>query len=232
MAATDPPVVIQATGGTASFDEELASKSEPSSEKETEGSNSQHCYDINLEIEGQSTKNMLKNDCLTVTPDSVVIDIENQYSKKGDEMVVCEVPKDKNGKNKVENAILSENSIVETGQPDPLHVITYGQKESELEPNLEADDALKKTEKMCAETKSNETNAIPVLLKSEACSLVTRDPFNKVLFKDYTARGIYTEYVVWPVMFLHKNGPLLGKGVAQGTNEKLAKVNTDVLTWH
>lgn len=45
--------------------------------------------------------------------------------------------------------------------------------------------------------------------------------FNKESFNEYTKRGKYLDYVVWPVIFLHRNGPLLKKGVAQGTNEEV-----------
>ncbi|XP_060565687.1 uncharacterized protein LOC132724746 [Ruditapes philippinarum] len=40
--------------------------------------------------------------------------------------------------------------------------------------------------------------------------------FNTNVFKDYTARGEFVDFMVWPAMLLHKNGPLLSKGVAQG----------------
>ncbi|KAH3830286.1 hypothetical protein DPMN_103526 [Dreissena polymorpha] len=41
--------------------------------------------------------------------------------------------------------------------------------------------------------------------------------FDTTLFKDYTTRGPYVEFLVWPALYLHKDGPLLSKGVAQGT---------------
>ena len=47
-----------------------------------------------------------------------------------------------------------------------------------------------------------------------------RANFNKDLFKEYTTRGKYLDFCVWPAMLLHKDGPILGKGVAQGSNEK------------
>ncbi|XP_061184537.1 uncharacterized protein LOC133192559 [Saccostrea echinata] len=34
-------------------------------------------------------------------------------------------------------------------------------------------------------------------------------------FKEYTKKGNIIEYIVWPAMYLHRNGPLLSKGVAQ-----------------
>lgn len=42
--------------------------------------------------------------------------------------------------------------------------------------------------------------------------------FEKSKFKDYTKRGMYIDFVVWPVMLLHKDGPVLCRGVAQGTD--------------
>jgi len=50
-----------------------------------------------------------------------------------------------------------------------------------------------------------------------------RDTFNKTWFKEYTQRGMFMKFIVWPYMLLHENGPLLCKGVAQGTDEKIYK---------
>ncbi|XP_052219018.1 uncharacterized protein LOC127836421 [Dreissena polymorpha] len=61
------------------------------------------------------------------------------------------------------------------------------------------------------------------------CSM--RAPFNKDHFKEYTKRGPYMEYVVWPVMYLHQGGPMLGKGVAQGTSEAVARGEEEQWTW-
>lgn len=44
--------------------------------------------------------------------------------------------------------------------------------------------------------------------------------FDKDLYKEYTCRGEYIDFIVWPTLFLHKGGPLLSKGVAQGTKKK------------
>ena len=35
-------------------------------------------------------------------------------------------------------------------------------------------------------------------------------------FKPYTRTGKFIDYIVWPALYLHENGPLLCKGVAQG----------------
>ncbi|KAH3806452.1 hypothetical protein DPMN_134773 [Dreissena polymorpha] len=58
-----------------------------------------------------------------------------------------------------------------------------------------------------------------------------RRPFQRGKFREYTARGFYLEYVVWPVMYLHQGGPMLGKGVAQGTSEAAGRVYEDQWTW-
>ncbi|XP_053399111.1 uncharacterized protein LOC128556960 isoform X2 [Mercenaria mercenaria] len=47
-----------------------------------------------------------------------------------------------------------------------------------------------------------------------------RELFDKDLFKEYTTRGQYLDYVVWPALFLHEDGPMLSKGIAQGSSEK------------
>ncbi|XP_052796576.1 uncharacterized protein LOC128228997 isoform X2 [Mya arenaria] len=44
-----------------------------------------------------------------------------------------------------------------------------------------------------------------------------KSKFDKNLFREYTATGNKIEYVVWPAVYLHQNGGLLVKGVAQGT---------------
>ncbi|XP_053388370.1 uncharacterized protein LOC128551507 [Mercenaria mercenaria] len=36
------------------------------------------------------------------------------------------------------------------------------------------------------------------------------------VYKPYTKTGQFVDYIVWPVLYLHENGPVLSKGVAQG----------------
>ena len=53
--------------------------------------------------------------------------------------------------------------------------------------------------------------------------------FDGARYKDYTKRGQYVAFVVWPALYLFQNGALLAKGVAQGTNEKpTKKANQDI----
>lgn len=40
--------------------------------------------------------------------------------------------------------------------------------------------------------------------------------FNTDVYRAYTKNGSHVEYVVWPIMYLHEDGPILMKGVAQG----------------
>ena len=40
--------------------------------------------------------------------------------------------------------------------------------------------------------------------------------FDNNLMRSYTQSGDVMDYVVWPVLYLHENGPLLSKGVMQG----------------
>ncbi|KAK3580468.1 hypothetical protein CHS0354_035512 [Potamilus streckersoni] len=44
--------------------------------------------------------------------------------------------------------------------------------------------------------------------------------FNTTKFVSYMRAGMYVEYIVWPAVYLHKDGPILKKGVAQGVNIK------------
>ena len=43
---------------------------------------------------------------------------------------------------------------------------------------------------------------------------------NKDWFKKFTSPGQNIDYIVWPVVFLHENGPLLAKGIAQFSKTK------------
>ncbi|XP_052793229.1 uncharacterized protein LOC128227067 [Mya arenaria] len=47
-------------------------------------------------------------------------------------------------------------------------------------------------------------------------------------YKPYTVNGKLVDYVVWPAMFLHERGPLLFKGVAQGTNTPVKENNSSM----
>ena len=42
--------------------------------------------------------------------------------------------------------------------------------------------------------------------------------FSGERYKAYTKKGKHILYIVWPCLYLEKNGPLLGKGIAQGGN--------------
>ncbi|CAG2254449.1 unnamed protein product [Mytilus edulis] len=44
--------------------------------------------------------------------------------------------------------------------------------------------------------------------------------FDKNVFKEFVQSGNCVDYVVWPALFLHKNGPLLYKGVVQAYWQK------------
>ncbi|XP_060604866.1 uncharacterized protein LOC132757536 [Ruditapes philippinarum] len=42
--------------------------------------------------------------------------------------------------------------------------------------------------------------------------------FDTNVFKPYTKSGKYLDFIVWPALYLYKDGPMLCKGVAQGYN--------------
>ena len=46
---------------------------------------------------------------------------------------------------------------------------------------------------------------------------IQRKEFDKEKYREYTQRGMYTDFVVWPALCLHEGGPLLAKGIAQGS---------------
>jgi hypothetical protein len=45
--------------------------------------------------------------------------------------------------------------------------------------------------------------------------ITPKETFNTTYFSHYTRSGKAYDYVVWPSMMLHENGPVLRKGVAQ-----------------
>ncbi|KAK3099691.1 hypothetical protein FSP39_008120 [Pinctada imbricata] len=49
------------------------------------------------------------------------------------------------------------------------------------------------------------------------CDVKTGSTFNSDLMAQYTRSGPNVEFVVWPVVYIEKNGALLSKGVAQPT---------------
>ncbi|XP_052239916.1 uncharacterized protein LOC127850700 isoform X2 [Dreissena polymorpha] len=59
-------------------------------------------------------------------------------------------------------------------------------------------------------------------LPTEELKKVERPIFDKDKFKEYTSRGPYVDYFVWPIIYLHRDGPMLGKGIAQGSKDKMA----------
>ncbi|KAL3879559.1 hypothetical protein ACJMK2_031853 [Sinanodonta woodiana] len=42
--------------------------------------------------------------------------------------------------------------------------------------------------------------------------------FDTTKFSSYTRAGMHVEYVVWPAVYLYKNGPIVKRGIAQGIN--------------
>ena len=54
----------------------------------------------------------------------------------------------------------------------------------------------------------------PMCLKFDVKNVENLD---KTLYNAFTKNGSIIEYLVWPILFLHKSGPLMAKGVAQGT---------------
>ena len=53
----------------------------------------------------------------------------------------------------------------------------------------------------------------PIILDT---TVINEKPFDTNKYKVYTVTGKVVEYVVWPAILLHKDGPVLYKGVAQG----------------
>jgi len=66
---------------------------------------------------------------------------------------------------------------------------------------------------------------------STVAAMIERIPLNKAEYKEYTQRGDYVDYVVWPVMYLYDGGSQLAKGVAQGSNERYKAESECLWKW-
>ncbi|KAH3806498.1 hypothetical protein DPMN_134818 [Dreissena polymorpha] len=55
--------------------------------------------------------------------------------------------------------------------------------------------------------------------------------FDRGLYRDYTTKGPRVEFFVWPVLYLHVVGPLLAKGIAQGTNWVIKTDASSMWSW-
>lgn len=51
----------------------------------------------------------------------------------------------------------------------------------------------------------------------------TNSAFDSNKMRSYTKAGKFVHFVVWPTFFLHKDGPLLAKGVVQGSKSEVAE---------
>ncbi|KAK3593596.1 hypothetical protein CHS0354_018692 [Potamilus streckersoni] len=45
--------------------------------------------------------------------------------------------------------------------------------------------------------------------------------FDSNKHREYTKKGPYEEFVVWPVLYLYRGGPMMSKGVAQGAKKEI-----------
>ncbi|XP_052219003.1 uncharacterized protein LOC127836417 isoform X3 [Dreissena polymorpha] len=92
-----------------------------------------------------------------------------------------------------------------------------------------------KEQPLCGETNTegNQTSGAMREIENESGAQHNpkRLPFDRDVFEEYISGGPYLEYVVWPVMFLHQGGPMLGKGVAHGTREAIGRLDDEHLTW-
>ena len=55
----------------------------------------------------------------------------------------------------------------------------------------------------------------------------TNSAFDLSRMRSFTKAGQFIHFVVWPTFFLHKDGPLLAKGVVQGSKTELAQEESD-----
>ena len=62
-------------------------------------------------------------------------------------------------------------------------------------------------------------------------SSLERLPLNKSKCKEYTTKGGYVDFIVWPVLYLHDGGAQMAKGIAQGSEERYRTERECVWKW-
>ena len=102
---------------------------------------------------------------------------------------------------------------------DPPVVIVCPRLENIYDDIENVEDQLPSIGKANSSVKDEKNEDVLVVMNETIGSKKEGTVFNKELFKEYTRRGKYIDYIVWPALLLHSDGPLLGKGVAQGKDE-------------
>ncbi|XP_053400501.1 uncharacterized protein LOC123558290 [Mercenaria mercenaria] len=110
-----------------------------------------------------------------------------------------------------------------------VHVIEDVQKaiRSNQQSKFDSVEEVKTYKSMCEELCWLMAVQDPPLVLSEN----SPQKFDTNVFKDYTKRGTYVQYVVWPALFLNEGGSLLTKGVAQGCNNLPLDNDLLINTW-
>lgn len=133
--------------------------------------------------------------------DGTVLETETDIRQQGEKKCLQSAP------GEVINVAAAENTINVSKSSD-FNLATEGQTIiSGLHPNS---DAVSDSHELTVQREE--------VIASDDKRQTKKWLFEKNKFKDYTKRGMYIDFVVWPVMLLHKDGPVLCRGVAQGTD--------------
>ena len=80
--------------------------------------------------------------------------------------------------------------------------------DSSIHPCDGIDNFVKKTIELVWMMKIQDTPMVLTWAKSS-------DTFDRNMFRQYTRKGRYVDYAVWPGVLLHKDGALMSKGIVQ-----------------
>ncbi|KAH3806475.1 hypothetical protein DPMN_134795 [Dreissena polymorpha] len=69
------------------------------------------------------------------------------------------------------------------------------------------------------------------VITNQPSKSVENAAFDRGLYRDYTTKGPRVEFFVWPVLYLHVGGPLLAKGIAQGTKWGIKTDASSMWSW-
>ncbi|XP_052241276.1 uncharacterized protein LOC127851508 isoform X2 [Dreissena polymorpha] len=116
----------------------------------------------------------------------------------------------------------SENQVDSFGTtPNPIEFVN---QPSGIKNDENTTQNKKTAHQRAKESKTNENDGNIQLTKE-------RHDFDKDKFKEYTSRGQFVDYFVWPIMYLHRDGPMLAKGIAQGCKKKVEDVSQEPFVW-
>lgn len=220
MGATDPPVVINCPGWDGSCREaHTADHSDGGTSKAhmSDQFNSQTTQDV-----GNGPQALDEDSDKSLEEYELLVPLDEDFSKDNHaENQMTDLNEDNSDSVLVQDLKVVDTSRISANDEDNSSTNSREEDFEDEEIETPADPV---NEQSNSVDRSEDADAVlvayqePVTDGAKEHVHVGKGPFRKDVYKEYTKSGRYLDYVVWPVMFLHEGGPILVKGVAQGTN--------------